>query len=78
MFQYIFSGWEGSASDSAMYHDARLTDLAIPASKYFLADAGFPNCEGLLIPYHGIHYHLQEWGHTNLWYIILFLMIVLF
>ena len=40
-FKYIFSGWDGSASDSTMYHDARLTDLTIPAGKYFLADAGF-------------------------------------
>ena len=76
MFRYIFSGWDGSASDSTMYHDARLTDLAIPAGKYFLADAGFPICEGLLIPYRGVRYHLQEWGRANLRYVILFFFAV--
>ena len=76
MFRYIFSGWEGSASDSTMYHDARLTDLAIPAGKYFLANAGFPICEGLLIPYRGVHYHLQEWGRANLQYVILFFLVI--
>jgi hypothetical protein len=52
-----------------MYHNARLTGLTMPAGKYFLADAGFPICDGLLIPYYGVRYHLQEWGHANLWYI---------
>jgi hypothetical protein len=69
MFKYIFSGWDGSTSDSTMYHDARLTDLTIPVGKYFLADAGFPICEGLLIPYRGVRYHLQEWGRANVRYV---------
>ena len=55
---YIFSGWEGSASDSTMFYDACIMDLPIPAGKYYLADAGFPVC--------GKCYHLQEWGHANL------------
>jgi hypothetical protein len=75
MFKYIFSGWNGSASDSTMYQDARQSDLTIPAGKYYLADAGFPICEGLLIPYRGVRYHLQEWGRTNLRYVIFFLAI---
>lgn len=72
MFKYIFSGWDGSASDSTMYEDARLTDLTIPAGKYFLADAGFPICDGLVIPYRGVRYHLQEWGRANLRYLFIF------
>lgn len=52
-----------------MYHDARLTDLFILPGKYFLADAGFPICEGLLIPYRGARYHLQEWGRANVRYV---------
>lgn len=71
MFKYIFSGWDGSESDSTMYHDARLSDLTIPGGKYFLANAGFPICEGLLIPYRGVRYHLQEWGRANLRYVLL-------
>jgi DDE superfamily endonuclease len=65
-FVYIFSGWDGSAADSTMFHDARLTDLPIPHGKYFLADAGFQTCDALLIPYRGVRYHLAEWGRADL------------
>ena len=50
-FWYIFSGWDGSMADSTMFQDARITDLPIPKNKYYLADAGFPTCNTLLIPY---------------------------
>jgi hypothetical protein len=65
-FQYIFSGWDGSTSDSTMFHDARLTDLFVLGGKYYLADAGFPTCESLLIPFRGPRYHLAEWGRAEL------------
>jgi hypothetical protein len=66
VFYYVFSGWEGSVSNSIMFHDARVTDLAIHSGRYYLADAGFPLCALLLIPIQGVHYHLHEWGHANL------------
>ena len=62
-FTYILSSWEGSMADASIYHDAQLSDLAIPDSKYYLGDTGFPNCCQLLVPYHGQWYHLAEWGH---------------
>jgi hypothetical protein len=65
-FVYMFPGWDGSASDSTMFNDARLSDLPIVASKYFLADAGFPTCEELMVPYRGVRYHLAEWGRANI------------
>ena len=65
-FMYIFSGWDGSASDSTMFQDARITDLPILAGQYYLADAGFPICDTLIIPYRGIRYHLAEWGRSQL------------
>jgi hypothetical protein len=65
-FIYIFPGWEGSTPDSTMYNDARITDLRIPPGKYYLADAGFPICESLMIPYRGVCYHLAEWGRARL------------
>ena len=68
-FYYVFSGWEGSAADSTMFHDACVTDLPVPAGKYYLADAGFPTTTSLLIPFHGKRYHLKEWGHANLLYV---------
>jgi hypothetical protein len=70
-FLYIFSGWDGSASNSTMFQDARVTDLPILVGKYYLADAGFPICETLLIPYQGVRYHLAEWGRARLRYVIL-------
>jgi hypothetical protein len=62
----VFSGWEGSALDLTMFHDAHMMDLAIPLRWYYLTDAGFPLCALLLIPIRGVCYHLQEWGHANL------------
>ena len=59
---YMLTGWEGSASDSAIFNVARRSDLAIPVGKYFLADAGYPSCDALLVPYRGVRYHIREWG----------------
>ena len=64
-FLYILSGWEGSAADARIYHDARITDFNIPPGKYYLADAGFAACDELLVPYRGVRYHLAEWGRGN-------------
>ena len=68
-FLYIFSGWEGAASDSTMFEDACITDLPIFHGKYYLADAGFPICDSLIVPYWGERYHLSEWGHAQFWYV---------
>jgi len=64
-FTYVLSGWEGSMADASVYHDARTTDFTIPDGKYYLADAGYPNCRQLLIPYRGQRYHLAEWGRAQ-------------
>jgi hypothetical protein len=65
-FLYMVSGWEGSAADGALFLSSRFNDLAIPAGKFYLADAGFGACDVLLVPYCGVQYHLAEWGHANL------------
>lgn len=65
-FCYILSGWEGSAADGRVFEDARRRDFAIPPGKYYLADAGFLNCDALLVPYRGVHYHLKEWEQSSL------------
>lgn len=64
-FLYILSGWEGSAADSCVFEYARGQDLALPPGRYFLADAGFPQCDMLMTPYHGVRYHLKEWGRGS-------------
>jgi len=33
--------------------------------RYYLADAGFPICDALIIPKQGVHYHLAEWGRAQ-------------
>jgi DDE superfamily endonuclease len=64
-FCYAVTGWEGSATDAHIYEDACAYDLNIPAGKYYLADAGFPHCPELLVPYRGVQHHLAEWGCAN-------------
>jgi hypothetical protein len=64
-FTYALTGWEGSATDARIYQEACSDDLVIPPGKYLLADAGFPSCDGLLVPYRGIRYHLAEWGRAG-------------
>jgi hypothetical protein len=48
-FVYALTGWEGSASDAHVYEDALSKSLDIPEGKYYLADAGFPLCNELLV-----------------------------
>lgn len=65
IFYYIVTGWDGSASDAYMYNDARLNDLVVPPGRCYLADAGFGQCNELLVPYRGFRYHLAEWGRAD-------------
>jgi hypothetical protein len=51
LFMYVLSEWEGSAADTLIFHNARQTDFPVPDGKYYLADAGFPLCPELLVPY---------------------------
>jgi hypothetical protein len=61
-FVYVLSGWEGLVTDACLWEDAQMHDLIIPDGKYYLTDAGFPQCQLLLVPYHGVQHHLAEWG----------------
>jgi hypothetical protein len=65
-FQYFLSGADGASSDATLFIDARTSDLSVPPGKYYLADAGFPACDSLMIPYRRVRYHLAEWGHADL------------
>ena len=64
-FTYVLAGWEGSAADGRVWEDARRSDLRIPEGRYYLADAGFPSCDALMVPYRGVRYHLKEWALGN-------------
>lgn len=52
LFIYVLAGWEGSAADSRIFESAR-THGAFKFGRpwYFLANAGFPICDTLLVPY---------------------------
>lgn len=65
------TGWEGSTADGRLWEAARAIDLTIPNGKYWLADAGFPHCDLLLVPYRNVRYHLKEWAKGNQWYVSL-------
>jgi len=63
-FCYVLPGWEGSASDGHVFDDACQHSLAIPPGTYFLADAGFPTCASLIVPFTHTRYHLKEWAQA--------------
>ena len=65
LFSYMLVGWEGSAHDMRVFHSAVSRDLHIPEGRYLLADAGYEGATGLLVPYRGVRYHLQEYGVIN-------------
>ena len=64
-FCYVLSGWEGSAADAHILHEARQSTFAIPPGKFYLADAGFSLSHSILTPYRNVRYHLKEWGQSN-------------
>jgi DDE superfamily endonuclease len=47
-FLYVLAGWEGSTSDSCMSEDAVKKGFMILKDCYYLADAGYGNCDALL------------------------------
>ncbi|KAL6187964.1 hypothetical protein ACLB2K_039359 [Fragaria x ananassa] len=67
-FIFVLSGWEGSASNSRVLHDAvtRPNGLRVPTGYYYLVDGGYTNGERFLAPYGGTRYHLLEWGDENM------------
>ena len=70
-FTYSLAGREGSATDAEVYEDARSQGLVIPEGKYYLAGAGYPLSNELLVPYRGVQYdHLAESGSVDLRYSI--------
>jgi hypothetical protein len=66
LFVYSLCGWEGSVADALVYQDAQMYNMTIPEGKYYLTDAGYLSSQGLLISYHGVHYHLAEWGRAGI------------
>ncbi|XP_042029784.1 uncharacterized protein LOC121776667 [Salvia splendens] len=63
-FVFVLPGWEGSAGDSQVLHDAVMQKggLRVPQRCYYLCDNGYANSNGFLMLYKGVRYHLKEWG----------------
>jgi hypothetical protein len=61
-FTFIHAGWQGSAHDAMVLRDAIMKKrFIIPQGRYYLADAGFFDCDFLMRPYPQTRYHLREW-----------------
>ena len=60
-FTYSPCGWDSSVADGVLWRDALTNDIQVPLNRYLLGDAGFPSSDELLVPYHGVCYHLREW-----------------
>ncbi|KAG5225512.1 nuclease HARBI [Salix suchowensis] len=58
----VVTGWEGSVNDSRVLADAlsRSNGFKIPEGKYYLGDAGYGIRKGVISPFHGVRYHLNE------------------
>ncbi|KAK8118296.1 uncharacterized protein PG998_002922 [Apiospora kogelbergensis] len=64
-FSYVLAGAEGSMNVSTLLNHALAHGFTIPPNRFYLADAGFGRQEGIIQPYYGIRYHLQEWREGN-------------
>ena len=78
LFTYILSGWEGSATDARVWADALMKGFSVPGGFYYLADAGYPHCEQLLVPFRSVRYHLQEWGAAGVRYVLSLMYLIFF
>lgn len=60
-FQYVLSGWEGTAHDQRVVINAREAGgFVIPAGAFYLGDAGYTSCDWILTPYLKTRYYLKE------------------
>ena len=59
---FISTGWEGSAMDARVLRSAINNGFQVPPGKFYLVDGGYANTPSFLAPYHGVRYHLKEYG----------------
>jgi hypothetical protein len=61
-FTFIHAGWQGSAHDALVLKDAIAKQrFRPPANRYYVADAGFYNCDFMLIPYAKTRYQVRPY-----------------
>ena len=63
-FTYVLVGWEGSAHDASILADnmSRPDEINILDDKFYLGDAGYACRPGVLPPFRGTRYHLNEFS----------------
>lgn len=68
---YVLTGAEGSATDTRVWDFATSErgGFRVPQGRYYLGDAGYPNCAGIVVPYRYTRYHVLEWGSTAVRYV---------
>ncbi|SCO43842.1 uncharacterized protein FFNC_09471 [Fusarium fujikuroi] len=59
-FSYVLTGCKGSVNDASLLQHARSKSLKLYANRFYVRDAGFGAYTGLLVPYIGIRYHLNN------------------
>ena len=66
-FTYVLAGWEGSTHDASILADSmsRPDGINIPDGKFYLGDAGYACRPGVLPPFRGTRYHLNEFPSRN-------------
>ena len=65
LFCYPFVRWKNSTVDSYPFEKACETTFVIQKGCYYLADAVFPSCDGSLVLYCGVRYHLRKSEAAN-------------
>ena len=64
-FSYVLAGGEDYMRDPSLYQEAIGRGVfKIPKNRYYLADSGFKSREGIVIPFPGVKYHLQDWQNS--------------
>ena len=70
-FTYILLGWEESAHDVRVLHNAQFNHgFVTPSHWYQLRDAGHANSEYVLVPYCGTQYQFKEQQRAGLKWVI--------
>ncbi|KAG5742680.1 hypothetical protein H9Q70_014583 [Fusarium xylarioides] len=64
-FSYVLAGCEGSVNDASLMRHACSKSLKIPKNRFYVGDAGFGSRQGLIVPYAGVRYHLNDWKITH-------------
>ena len=63
-FSYVLAGAEGSINDATLCAQAFGRSFRVPPNRYYLVDAGFGVRNGIVVPFPGIRYHLEDWRNA--------------